>query len=197
MSGFLKLRHLLQIGGKKRKEKKKGASKITSVSTTCPFSRWERLGARVCVSSLCPRWRAARSVTHCSANSDDVGIKTAAGGGKGNVLSFALTFLVICWNWVGVESVILGKKCDANQPAAATPSLQGCADRGCWQGHTSKDTDTYFLALKVASELMFRQCWQTLSVTHSRHFGYSVLIATAKPMWGLYICLQEMQLEIF
>lgn len=102
------------------------------------------------------------------------------GGGKQMFYgSHWLFFLVVCWNEVGVESVVLNQKY-ADGAAAATPSLQGCGDGEGWQGHPGKDTDVPFLALKVTSKWMFRHCWQNLSVTHSTLCSYGVLTATCK-----------------
>lgn len=153
--------------------------KLTSMSSACPFSQWEGLWALRCASSLCPWWQAAHKFTHCSANSDDMSIKIAVGRGEAMFCHSHWLVLVVCWNYAGLESVILSKKCDANQPAAAAPSLRGCADRGCWQGHWSKDADINFLALKVTSKLTFRHCCWNLSVTQSR-LVRCVLIATCK-----------------
>lgn len=182
VSGFLELRHLLQRGRGEKKGKKEGKELPKSHRCQQPAHfPSERDFEDICAHPPSARGGIMPTTLHTALLLVMVWDKNCSrGGGRQMFYGSHWRFLVVCWNYVGLESVVLNQKCDADQAAAATPSLQGCVDGEGWQGHWGKDTDIPFLALKVASKLMFRHCWQNLSVTHSRLFSYGVLIATCK-----------------
>lgn len=191
VSGFLELRHLLQRrrGGKKSKKEGRELPESHRCQQPAHFPS-ERDFEDICAHPPSARGGIMPTTLHTALLVVMAWDKSCSRGwGRQMFYGSHWLFLVVCWNEVGLESVVLNQKYDADQAAAATPSLQGCVDGEGWQGHRGKDTDIPFLALKVTSKLMFRHCWQNLSVTHSRLFSYGVLIATCKTR-ALYVCLQ-------
>lgn len=191
VSGFLELRHLLQRegrGGGEARKKEKSFQNHINVSYLPIFPErgtWRTYCAHPCSA----RGGIVPTSLHTALLIVMAWDKNCSrGGGRQMFYGSHWLFLVVCWNEVGVESVVLNQKYDADGAAAATPSLQGCVDgEGC-QGHRGKDIDVPFLAPKVTPKLMFRHCWQNLSVTHSRLFCYGVFTATCKTSVSI-VCL--------